>query len=195
MGTKQTRHVIGMCGPAGAGKNTAADVLKLVGGYTPIALADPIYAGLSAMLGIPVDQLQDRGQKESPIDWLGESPRRLLQTLGTEWGRDTIRQDIWVTIGREKARRILAEGGRVVFTDVRFDDEAKMIRDDLGGEIWRVHRTPELPGVRLDGTAAGHASESGISGSLVDVTLMNVGGIHLLARQIQDYLSRQYQAV
>lgn len=198
MDTQQTaRRVIGLCGAAGAGKNTAADLIHVIAGHEVVALADPIYAAVSAMLGIPVKQLQDRRLKEQPIEWLGVSPRRLLQTLGTEWGRDTIRQDIWVTIARERARKTLDAGRGVVFCDVRFDDEAKMIRDDLGGEVWKVIREPQLPRTpiaSLDGEAATHSSEAGVSDELIDATLMNVGGTMLLMRQIQGYLARQYHA-
>lgn len=157
--------IIGLCGAAGAGKSTVADRLVAAHGFQHASFADPIYEAVSAISGMPVKSLKDRRNKESVIEWLGVSPRMLLQTLGTEWGRNMVRQDIWI---QSALRRI---GGDVVFSDVRFDNEAEAIVD-RGGEVWLVlGRAADLGG------AASHSSEAGVSAKYVCRTLHNCGQV------------------
>lgn len=164
---KQLPPVIGITGRAGAGKNLAA---SLVPGGTVIQLADPIYDMLAVMLGVPVERLRDREFKESPVAWVGKSPRELLQTLGTEWGRNIVRQDLWIVVAQRRIAELLeAGGGPVVVADVRFDNEADMIHAQ-GGVVWKIFRT--------DGRDAdAHSSEAGISPSLIDRTIFNDGTV------------------
>lgn len=184
-------RLIGLCGPAGSGKDTAAGIIRGTMGWRTLSFAEPLYAALSTMLSIPVDDLCDRSKKEAPIEWLGASPRRLLQTLGTEWGRNTIRNDIWITIARRQIEQLAADGvPGCVFSDVRFDNEAEMIRS-MGGEVWRIVRNAEQ---LLDQAAGRHVSEQGVSDDLVDAGIYNTGDLPYLARQIEGHLARQYHA-
>lgn len=155
--------LVGIAGRAGAGKNLAASMIPEA---TILHFADPIYDMLAVMLGMSVDELRERDTKESVIPWLGKSPRQLLQTLGTEWGRQSVRDDLWLVLA-EKRLEQAEGGGPVVFADLRFDNEAQWIRR-RGGQVWEIMR---------EGTdaAAGHASEAGISPRLVDKTFWNRG--------------------
>ena len=156
-------RLIGLTGPAGCGKN-------LVAGMVPEAevfgLADPLYAGLSAMLGIPEADLRRRATKELPR-FVGKSPRELLQTLGTEWGRKLVAEDMWVRIADQRLDRLEYDDTPAVIADVRFDNEAEWIRE-RGGEVWLVQREP-------DGPTHAHVSESGISPHLIDRVIDNTG--------------------
>lgn len=166
--------LIGLCGAAGAGKGSVAGFLAA--GETPfveIAFADPLYAAVEAMTGISQVKLKDRGFKEKPIEWIGRSPRELLQLLGTEFGRKLIRESIWVDIAMQKVDRYAAAGIGVVITDVRFDNEAQAVRG-RGGVVWRVTRSTASC---LSKSAASHASESGISPEFVDLTIPNDGSL------------------
>lgn len=164
--------VVGVTGAAGSGKDTVASMLGW--GWRVVSFADPLYDMIAAMTGYPVWQLKDREFKEQVIPWLGKSPRQLLQTLGTDWGRDMVSRDVWLKIG---ARRIQS-GYLVVVPDVRFDDEAEMIREDFGGVIWEVTR----PGAS---TCASHVSEAGISRRLIDRTLVNGGTLDEFREVVQ----------
>jgi hypothetical protein len=169
--------LIGLCGPAGAGKNTVAEILT---DFRQIAFADPLYQCISTITGLPVGRLQDRAVKEALIPWLGKSPRQMLQTLGTEWGRGSVHEEIWIRIALERAKPELAAGRGVVITDVRFDNEAKAIID-AGGEVWRVVR----PGWRcLDDASASHSSEAGVSDLLVARIIDNSGSLDALRLQL-----------
>lgn len=173
--------IIGICGPAGAGKSTVADMMCADGLGAAIPLADPLYRGVSAMFGIPEGNLADRGTKEQTIDWIGQSPRRLLQTLGTEWGREIVGQDIWVKICLRRAAATLRAGyRRVVIPDVRFDNEAAAIRE-AGGVVVAVTR----PDGCVAGEAMLHASEAGISAALVDKEIVNAGAMDDLRAAVQ----------
>lgn len=160
--------VIGITGRAGAGKNTVAD---LIPGAVVMQLADPIYAAIAAMLGVPEAQLRDRRLKERAIPSLGKSPRQLLQTLGTEWGRDTVDRHLWLKLAHERILKLARAGAEVVVVaDVRFANEAEWIRERLCGEVWEVRR-PGLP------VAAGHSSEAGLPSELVDRRIDNDGSL------------------
>lgn len=155
--------LIGLCGAAGSGKNTTADILTGVFGVAQVSFAGPIYEAVSAITGVPVASLQNRQIKEQPISWLGKSPRELLQTLGTEWGRETIHREIWVRRAMRAARGYVD----AVITDVRFDNEATAIRNE-GGVVWEVRRLGA-------GIPGGHSSEAGVSDKLIDLRIDNNG--------------------
>lgn len=154
------RRIIGIAGRAGAGKNTVAEMIPA--GFV-IGFADPLYAGLAAMLDVPEHMLRDRANKEKPLVWLGKSSRELMQTLGTEWGRGMVAQDLWLRLAEQ---RIAPFAGTIVFSDVRFDNEAEWIRNQ-GGEVWLVERDQE--------THHTHSSEAGISPHLIDRVIDNRG--------------------
>lgn len=175
--------LIGLCGAAGAGKNTVADIL----GWRQTSFAAPLYRMLAAMTGMTVRQLQDRDAKERTIAWLGKSPRELLQSLGTEWGRQTVADDVWIRATLREVRGWLQADEHVVITDVRFTNEAEAIRA-AGGRVFRVVR----PGVAcLAPEAAAHASERGIPDHLVDAEIVNQGGLDELRHQVMVAILRE----
>ena len=166
------KKVIGLYGKAGCGKDTAATLLWQEVSAHRMAFAEPLYEAISAITKVGVTQFQDREFKEQIIPWIGKSPRYLLQTLGTEWGRKLVGDDFWVYILKNRIERFEWWNGverDFVITDVRFDNEARMIKG-LGGEIWHIVRP---------GTAAvlEHVSESGISECYIDKTIDNSRGI------------------
>lgn len=175
--------IIGLCGAAGSGKNTVADILENEHDFVQFGFADPVYAAVSAAIGIPVEQLRDRSMKESAIDWLGKSPRQLLQTLGTEWGRGMVREDIWVQIAIRRATGFAYHD--VAITDVRFENEVAAIKE-AGGVIWRVDRGPSS----IRGDAIRHTSEAGIPDFLVDTVITNSSTIEHLAARVNAALER-----
>jgi len=173
--------IIGICGAAGAGKDTAALRLR-DHGFFRVAFADPIYGMIAAMTGMTVEELSDRDRKEQEIPWLGKSPRQLLQSLGTEWGRQHVSEDVWVRIALRTARIARLS----VIPDVRFDNEAKAVRA-AGGSVWRVVR----PGVScLDASSARHSSERGISPELIDELILNDGSLESLKGRVDAALQK-----
>lgn len=175
--------ILGLCGTAGSGKSSVAARLHLEHFYASWAFADPLYAAVAAITGLSVGELQDREMKERVLPWLGASPRRMLQTLGTEWGRNLISDTIWIDA---TLRRIDASGwDRHVISDVRFANEAEAIVA-RGGLIVRVER----PGSAcLNAAAAAHESEAGIPANLVSATLHNGGTIEHLNAAVDSLIA------
>ena len=93
--------------------------------------------------------------------------RRLQQVLGTETGRQVFGDDLWIRLMLDVAAKV---EGPVVVTDVRFDNEAEAIHA-AGGIVIGIER-PGL-GVNIDA----HASEAGVSPTLVDKVIVNDGGL------------------
>jgi hypothetical protein len=170
---RATTRVIGFAGWAGSGKNAAAEA---TGGLV-IGFADPLYAGLAAMLGVTEEQLRARATKELPLPGIGRSPRDLLRTLGTEWGRELVRADIWLVRARQRIEDAGRAGAAVVaICDVRFPNELAMVHD-LGGQVWWVDR----PGV----VCGGHVSDRAIVPEDCDRRIANDGSLEQLRMAVR----------
>lgn len=149
-------RLIAFAGPAGSGKSTAADALAQVG-YCRIRFAAPLKAMLHAFYqhcGLPHHEIErriegDLKQSDDPLLG-GATPRYAMQTLGTEWGREMIWDELWVNAWKEKVQRLLDSGLSVVVEDCRFANEAAAIRE-LGGAIIML--------VGRGGIAGDHPSE------------------------------------
>jgi len=164
--------IVGLCGLAGSGKDEVAATLSRHHRFAVISFAHPIYKAVSEITGLSPPELKHRDIKEEPIAWLGKSPRELLQTLGTEWGREMVSEDIWIKIALRRASECERDGWNVAITDVRFANEAEAIRH-AGGQVWRIDR----PGAGLAGQTAEHSSEAGIPDHLVNQVIRNVGNL------------------
>lgn len=184
--------LIALCGAAGAGKDTVADMLPA----RKLAFADTLYAEVAAALHVPMAALKCRTTKELSaqqlrlihvddehedfLDFLaarGEvslteprSPRQILQW----WGDYRRAQDPDYFVNAARKELIdwdwaSAAGGErlgFVITDVRFPNEAAMVRQ-LGGQIWQIRR----PGYEAGGT--GHASDTAGDEFAPDRVLVN----------------------
>lgn len=129
--------VVAFIGPAGCGKSTAAGHL-VEHGYSLLKFAHPIKEMLRA-LGLE-DRHLEGDKKESQCDLLGGvSPRRAMQTLGTEWGRKLIHPELWVRAWMREAVWRLQNGQRLVIDDLRYPNELDAILR-LGGSTLRIIR-------------------------------------------------------
>lgn len=178
-------RLIAFTGYAGAGKDAAAATLVGIG-YRRVAFADPLKQMLAAMLDVPRERLEDRAFKDSPVPGLGKTPRELLQTLGTEWGRAHVAEDLWVRLAMQRA----AQHALVVMPDCRFPNEARAVRA-AGGVVVHVVR----PGV---GPVNSHLSDAGLPPELIDRVLLNAGSLAELqahARDLPAVLRRERRSV
>lgn len=159
------KMIIGLTGRKRSGKSTIAQAL-VHKGFTEFSFAEPIRTFTKILLGLDHVGLEEAKEKE--IEWLDSivTPRYIMQTLGTEWGRHTIHPDIWI---RYLTRRITAPSNLnsdIVISDIRFDNEAIALRE-LGAKIVRVER----PG----GGEDSHSSELGVALKYVHFGVMNNG--------------------
>ena len=146
---KDMRSIVAFTGKAGCGKSTAADVLVEMG-WTRVKFASPL-KDMCRALGLTEEQIEG-ADKERVINDLGVTPRWIMQTLGTDWGRKLIHPDLWVAMAKT---RIEQATGNVVVDDCRFENEAQVIRD-LGGQVVGITRAD------LADTGS-HESEKGVA--------------------------------
>lgn len=178
--------LIGLTGKAGTGKDTVGNYIRDTYGFQTLSFAGPLKKGVSALFDIPMETLFSRTEKEQTDPRYNRSPRELLQWLGTDVLRDQVDKDFFVKhMGWRLDRILLEEGGQVVVTDVRFDNEAEVVRA-YGGQVWRVDASLRLPQSCLIGQAQNHETEKGISSFYVDKVLDNNGDLTALKRNIDE---------
>lgn len=169
--------LIGLMGRKGAGKDTAAGVL-LEQDFRRVAFADPLKDALlevdpiipANLRGAPPLRLSDLvrcyGWDKSKNAY--PEVRRLLQTYGVAI-RDVVDSEAWVRIAEQKIADAHADGVSVVVTDVRFPNEAHLIRR-LTGSLVRVDR----PTMAADDE---HVSETALDAYSPDFTVRNDGTV------------------
>lgn len=173
--------LIGLTGAAFSGKDTTGRYLHKHHQFFSKAFADPLRDCLRIMFGL-TDWHFLPEHKEEKIEWIGKSPRKLLQSLGTEWGRDQVARNLWVRHMARRVQPILNGGGDVVITDVRFLDEAELIHR-FGGQIWRVIRKEGQKTKHAD-----HTSEQESKRIIADVDIENFGTLEQLYERIDEAL-------
>lgn len=176
-------RVVGFAGKAGAGKDTAAKALYPLG-YDKIAMAAALKSMIRNLLDFQgvdpytVERMMEGDLKEVECEFLGgKSPRVAMQTLGTEWGRECISPTLWVDAVRRKIEKA-PKDARFLITDVRFVNEAIMIRE-LGGTLIWIDRETSTKEVS-------HKSETESSQFRCDAYLPNDGDIETLHSRVRD---------
>lgn len=186
--------VIGLAGPARSGKNTVADIITDIVEVPVVqdAFANRLKISAAKALGYSFNDLQEY------LDWSDEfkqhglisiedgsgshsiTGREFLQLYGTEAHREVFDTDFWVN----QVADSLDSDYLTLITDVRFDNEAHLIRR-LGGLMIRVQRNQAetLPG--------NHASEAPIDDKLVDYEIDNSGTIDDLISKVNWILRKE----
>lgn len=172
--------IVGFSGRIGAGKSTAAALLRDRYGFAVVSFAAPMKAAVMAMFGWGPERLQGAQKERVDPKW-GISPRQALQALGTEFAqsmlgelypayRRTTGRLLWV----KRALTAIRPEDRVAIDDVRFPHEANAIRYNRGYiiEVQRPGYPPET----------GHASER--QSVVADMVVENTGGVEELAERI-----------
>jgi len=170
-------RLIALTGFKGSGKSEVARHLVDNFGYERVSFADPLKAMLKA-IGLTDEHLFGP-LKETPLKLLcGETPRYVMQTLGTEWGRLLVHDRLWCNLWSIRAGKILAMNGNVVADDLRYPNEAETIRS-LGGVIWRIHRNYHV--------GDDHISETLIDSIHYDAKFHNDGTLDELRAFVGDH--------
>lgn len=152
------KRIIGLAGTSGSGKSTVANMIEEIcfGSEVEVmSFADPIKRGVLAMfepVGVTLEMLWGPSEARNACPFPKSkctSVRYLLQTLGTEWGRQMIYPNIWIDTTLDEA--LASDWDIVVIPDVRFENEMIGIKQ-IGGQIWHIDRNS-------DGPASTHASE------------------------------------
>ena len=172
--------IIGIAGPARAGKDTFAALLTQEGVQaTIVSLATPMKKML--MLGLDLSYEQVHGHDKESIDpRYGVSARYLMQTLGTQWGRELVHTDLWLTILKNTYE------GIIIVPDIRFENEATFVRRH--GVL--IHIKRDIGGIESD-----HASEKGVSNLHMDYLVNNNTSLASLedkARLITGFIHNEW---
>lgn len=179
--------IIGLCGYARSGKDTAGRVLVEEYGFVKQAFADPLREmalaidPMISLIGAAAEILTDIRDRVDPdaiiCDWPARYRvildavgyeraktipdfRRFLQRLGTEGARGCLWDSIWIDAFERRLPKHLS----VVVTDVRFPNEAAWI--EKHGELWRIERAG------IDALNA-HESEKYITAMMPKRTIVN----------------------
>ena len=175
--------IIGIAGPIGVGKSTVAkEIAKQLGSTNLFAFADPIKEIVVLLSGCNRTDLDDQSFKLTKFPDSDVTYRHVMQSLGTEWARNTVHPDIWLNHMR---RRVENTTGDIIIQDVRFENEAEFIRK-MGGTILHIVGqdmpkpfVPEKASCvkKLQGLFgkenAVHASEQGLCKHLSDKVFIN----------------------
>lgn len=185
-------RVVAFTGPMGSGKSTAIKYLQsyLFGiGKSPtlVKFAQPLY-DMQELIYQRIESVYER-----PSTFVKD--RKLLQWLGTDWGRDTISRTLWVDLWKVDALSLIyTDPGYVVLCDdCRFDNEAEMVRR-LGGVVIQLQTTRNLDRITTANGIKAHSSEAGINPSYVYSTVSNDGTINEFENSLKavfDGLFRQ----
>jgi hypothetical protein len=188
--------IIGLNGYARAGKDTTAEVMKEFG-FQRVAFADKLKEALYQLNPLVMDNgsvvpstLGTASRLQRVIDvtgWDGykqtgysDEIRSLLQRMGTEVGRKTLWENIWV----DAAISNLFHNADYVFTDVRFPNEAHAIKEH-GGQVWNISRV----GV---GPANNHVSEVALDDWPFDKFIVNAGTLEEYKRYLRGVLREEF---
>jgi len=169
-------NIIAIMGKKGCGKSTASKHLELSHGFKRISFADPLKCMLLS-LGLSSEELWG-SKKEVPSELLGgKTPRHAMQTLGTEWGRNLIYKDFWVSAWKLQVGKCSTP---IVVDDLRYLNEVKSIKD-LGGRIILIERAETT-------VKDMHISELELEKIPYDVKILNNGSIDNLHLEMSKLL-------
>jgi hypothetical protein len=183
--------LIALTGKAGSGKSTIATYLEKRYNFTRFRFAGSL-KNMMYSLGLTVNEVEG-SDKIKPCKLLGgKTPRFAMQTLGTEWGRNLICDDLWINVlEKQLSLWILSyyerdEDCRIVIDDMRFVNEAAWFREFCiryygNSMVIKVQRNV---GDLIDL----HQSETDQDKILTDVVVNNQGTLDELFRIIDDVL-------
>lgn len=199
MRTSPPPIIIGFAGAAGAGKDTAVGLMRLINGARRLAFGDFVRRELWDInyAGKMPEQMPDWIFPKWVIEALfhsdlkgsdlyrkptTETARRLLQWWGSDFRRSTD-PDYW--IGKMDSEIAMSEAAgchAFAISDVRFPNEADWIKS-LGGTVWNIVRDCKSP---LSVETRTHASEHALADYPFTGVLDNSGTLEQLESKLKE---------
>lgn len=157
------------------GKKASWEIKKFAGKLKEVA---------TILTGVPIEMWEDNVFKDSMMSnaW-GMTNREFLQRLGTEAIRNNLHDNAWVNALMADYIPITAANmieSRWIITDVRFPNEAKVIKSK-GGVVVRINK-PMVKAVN------NHVSESALDDWEFDYIVNNNGDIKELFSKAQVFM-------
>ncbi len=187
--------LVGLCGPMQSGKDTAAQHFVNTLNFGQRAFKDKMVEVVCALFDIKPEQYE-KFKLEATIlldiqetydhpysigSILSETTgRQFLERLGTEVGRNMFGYDFWV----DRTMQGVRGWDNIVFSDVRFPNEAEAIKD-LGGCIIEILRK----GTDYDDS---HESRMRLPENCIDFTVYNEGSIEDLHGTLDGILNLHF---
>lgn len=209
--------IVGVLGFIGSGKGTVGEILTEQG-FMTISFGSAVKDVAATLFGwerilLEGDTEFSRQFREQPDSyWSREfgfefTPRKALQLIGTEVGRDIFHTDLWVIKAKKQMHNLMSMGiENFVITDVRFANEMNMLHDE-GGILIEVQRGIQPHWMSVAGKANrgdSHAEvwmkeKSGIHesewkwiGRDIDYTIDNNGTKEDLKKKVVTCLKRSF---
>ena len=177
-----------------AGKTTSKNIFKEIctnfmyntqgsGHILSLSFATPLKEMLKPLLRYidnnPDYYINGAGKETKLVDLFNLTPRKMMQTLGTEWGR-TLHPNIWIKLMEHRIKR--NKDTVILIDDCRFENEYQMLKEQ-GAFFIRIIRPdkdfrPKTLIAKIKNYLSGkkqHSSEGALSKKLVDFTVMNIG--------------------
>ena len=178
-----TKIIIGITGKAGSGKDTLASYLESQG-FIKLSFGSAVKDIVSIVTGWPRDFVEGINEERQLRETLihpeyNKTCREMMQFIGTDLFRKQLNDNIWVNIIKNKIESDKINN-KFVITDVRFDNEAQMIKS-IGGNIIQINRQ--------NIHQLNHISENGITID-VDYIIENNGTISDLYNKINLYIDK-----
>ncbi len=212
--TTNKKMLIGINGYSGSGKDTIGKLLQDLypdQNWKIKKFAGKLKTVASLLTGIPESNFEDLEFKKTILgtEWWtpcdeGVQPmtvRELLQKLGTDGLRNGLHENVWVNAliadyKPEVVYRLNQTTGALeshtdnklpnwVITDVRFPNEAKVIKES-GGYVIRVDR----PGIK---PINNHRSETSLDGWNFDYKIGNVSDVLSLAFTVSNIMEEIFK--
>lgn len=186
-GNQFLMKIVGISGGAGTGKDFLIRELfvpMLTQGKPYIIMAFADHFKMEAIVFKGLDRTKVFGRKDL-------TTRKVLQTKGTEEGRDLYGNDVWVKILHERMLQYIARGIEYFFiTDVRFPEEMSFIRE-RNGVIVRISapdRYSEAMKIENgnDTSVTTHRSETSLQEEKFDFTIDNSFQAVDVASQVRE---------
>jgi hypothetical protein len=151
-----------------------------------LKFAEPLKAMATTLLmqmGFDADtrhRMLEGDLKEQPIPGLvTATPRNLMQTLGTNWGREAMEKNLWTSILVKRAQAEIVAGKRVVVDDTRFPNELAALKHHFPDTLAVMVVRPDAP------KSSGHGTYEGLlTKADHDVVLLNDETIPVLRDSI-----------
>lgn len=184
-------RIVAFSGAQGAGKNTAANLLRDEYGYKVRAFADPIYeilyemdpvlfTGKSCVFCDEHSSLSELLEKNTIDEIKRRHPevRSLLQKIGCEWGRAIHGPDCWV----EYLMRLRPRLELTTISDLRFSNEWLFVRH-RGGILIHINN-PKAVVVNPE-----HESEQFDTEQVADYLIENSGTVEEFYTKLRELMN------